>query len=170
MRRRGESHLDSAISFIQLPATVRHWDRQEREVKENKDVQYIDRGLNIHCSTPTGVPLGDSQRKCVWTEAFVKGMTSGEVIIEARRRVRKFYAARLADRQRKLDAYPASQQSKPTHLPISEAQEWEKMKRDAQHLRAEIEALGERINSGLHLEKDEAMKRVMPLLRERWTA
>ncbi|KAK7965900.1 uncharacterized protein PG986_000177 [Apiospora aurea] len=151
-------------------AAVRFWDRQEREEKENKDVQNIDRGLNIHCSTPTGLPLGDSQRKCVWTEAFVKGMTSGQVIIEARRRVRKFYIARLEGRQRKLDANPTSRQSKPTHLPISEAQEWEKMKRDAEHLRVEIEALSERIDSGLHLEKDEAMRRVVPLLRERWTA
>ncbi|KAK8017400.1 hypothetical protein PG993_013726 [Apiospora rasikravindrae] len=145
--------------------TWRSWDRQEREEKENKDVKNIDRGLNIHCSTPTGRLLGDSRHPCVWNAEFVRGMTSGEVVIEARRRVRKFNSPELEDYKQQLDANPASQQSQPGHLPLKEAQEWEKLKREAEKLQDEIEALEIRIDK----QKDEAMRRVMPLLRDRWT-
>ncbi|KAK8041433.1 hypothetical protein PG994_014440 [Apiospora phragmitis] len=139
-----------------------------RNQRENKDVRSIDEGYNIHGPTHTGVPLERTDRECVWTTEMIQDMTSGHVIIEARRRVRKYYTERLERLQGELNAILAARQTQPTHIPISEAQKWEQMKRKADGLHAEIEALRNRIDGGLHAEKDEAMKRVMPLLSPRW--
>ncbi|KAK7910740.1 hypothetical protein PG985_013221 [Apiospora marii] len=146
------SPLSASLAAWRYPSGSESY--EERNERENKLVQSIDSGHCPHQGKPgTCEPLGPTPYECVWSAEKIAHMTSGEVMIEARRRVRKWYTARYEAIRAELAADKDTSPEKADYRAQREQQAAE---------------LKKKIDAGLEMQKDEAMRRVMPILAHRW--
>ncbi|KAK8135490.1 hypothetical protein PG984_003430 [Apiospora sp. TS-2023a] len=146
------SPVSERLAAWREPAGSETW--EERSKREDRDVRKIDQGTSIYHERKAAwnKPLGASDNTCVWTPELIANLTSGEVIIEARRRVRIWFEAYHEKILADLNAADPGR-DKPEF--IAQRQEL-------------AEELQKKIDANLEKEKDEAMRRVMPLLAPRW--
>ncbi|KAK8047844.1 hypothetical protein PG996_015908 [Apiospora saccharicola] len=146
------SPVSQHLAAWREPAGSETWD--ERAKREDRDVRKIDQGSSIYHERKAGWngPLGESDNTGVWTPELIANSTSGEVIIEARRRVRIWFKAY---REKILADLRAADPGRDKPEFIAQRQEL-------------AEELQRKIDANLEKEKDEAMRRVMPLLAPRW--
>lgn len=159
---RNPSPLSQYLAAWRNPCDTESIER--RTERENWAVRSIDIGDCIFREGYTGkpMPLGRSVNACVWDKETIEGMSSGHVVIEARRRVRKWHPERLDAIIEELRADRAERQAQQQNfIPEKEAEYLLERERQAAELRRKIDR-------GLKKEKDEAMRRVMPLLAPRW--
>ncbi|KAK8030456.1 hypothetical protein PG990_000190 [Apiospora arundinis] len=117
-----------------------------------------------------GQELGKSRHRCIWTESMVDHMSSGLVVIEARRRIRKAYQAKHDVLTKELEADVAAQKSGgPTGHFLTPIKRQEKTK-EAEMLHNMIEDGFAESKSVKNLakDKDEAMRRAMQILEPRY--
>lgn len=148
------SPLSASLAAWRYPSGSESF--EERNERENNLVRSIANGYCPHQGKPGKCePLGRSMNNCVWDAEKIAHMTAGEVIIEARRRIRLWYEARYKAILKEL---ADDKNTSPEHAGYRAQRE------------QQAEELKRKIDAKLEKEKDEAMRRVIPILARRWMA
>ncbi|KAK8110323.1 uncharacterized protein PG998_006780 [Apiospora kogelbergensis] len=122
---------------------------------EHKDIEKYKQNRS---GTAIWEPLGQSKSSCIWDETMVQNMSSGLIVIEARRRVRKYYKEQYDAVRKDLDDDLAARKC---GLPDIAR----RMMGDKEWRKKTAEAI--RLTESIAEKKDEATRRVMSILDSR---